>query len=64
MVRTVPSGLLLGHVEELTEEPLVEKGDDIEDGIDRRARNVALLISAGVMGAVILIALLLQLLTI
>ena len=60
MVRTHASGLPLRHVEEFSAEPLVDESNEIEDTVDRRARNVALLISAGAMGALILIALLLR----
>jgi hypothetical protein len=64
MVRTPSSGLSPRYVEELSAEPLVDEGDEIEGTIDRQARRVAILISAGAMGVLILIALLLRQLTI
>jgi hypothetical protein len=57
---TASPGLSPGNVEELAGESPVDESDEIEGSIARRARIVALLISAVAMGVVILIAVLLS----
>lgn len=60
MVRAGTTGVQIRQVAELPAEASIDEGDEIEESINRRARNVALLISAGFMGLMILIALLLR----